>query len=129
MKKKRITVSSPDQLDKYLQHTSPFTWLILGAVSALLLGFFVWSFVFKLKIKLIGDATIQGGEVTLQVADYDLSKLKKDQTVIIEGIEGKIVSFDDNRQPIVSKFDTLADGEYTYTVIYEKTPISFLIGN
>ena len=127
MKKNTASVSNQDELNKYLQHTSPVTWIILGLVIAILLGFFVWSFIYKLKIKITGSATIVSNEVTLHVDDADLGKLQAGQYVYISGKEGSILSINDDGQPVVSNFD-LANGEYTYTVIIkEMRPIDFLI--
>lgn len=127
MKKNTASVSNQDELNKYLQHTSPVTWIILSLVIAILLGFFIWSFLYKLKIKLTGSATIVSNEVTLHVDDADLGKLQAGQYVYISGKEGSILSIKDDGQPVVSNFD-LANGEYTYTVIIkEMRPIDFLI--
>ena len=127
MKKNKFSVTNPEELNKHLQHTSPFTWIILGAVTVLLLGFFVWSFLFKLPIKIVGDATISGGQVTLNISKTDLNKLKAEQAVYVSDKEGKILSFDEDGQPVVSNFD-LEDGTYTYKIFYNKRPIEFLIG-
>ena len=127
MKKNKFSVTNPEELNKHLQHTSPFTWIILGAVTVLLLGFFVWSFLFKLPIKIVGDATISGGQVTLNISKTDLNKLKAEQAVYVSDKEGKILSFDEDGQPVVSNFD-LEDGTYTYKIVYNKRPIEFLIG-
>lgn len=125
--KKNVTVSNPDELNKYLQHTSFGTWIILGLVSVVLLGFFVWSVLFKMEIKITGKATVSGGAVTLHVDSANADKLAVNQKVIIENQEGKIESFNDDHQPVVSSF-TLENGEYTYTIVYQKRPVEFLIG-
>lgn len=126
MKNKDVSISSPDELNKHLQHTSPLTWIILSVVTALLLGFFVWSAVFKMKIKLSGEAVINNGEVTLTLDEDDLKKLSVGQSFYIANKEGTVVSFDDNDMPILSHFD-LADGSYS-DIAYGKRPIEFLIG-
>lgn len=35
-------ISSPEQLTDYLRVTNPGIWVVLAAVLALLVGFFVW---------------------------------------------------------------------------------------
>ena len=127
MKKKIKNISNPDELNKYLQHTSPLTWLVLMLSIVALAGVFVWSYIYKLKIKLVGDATIKSGEVSLTIDDADLGKLSVGQTVYILEEEGKILSFTEEGVPVLTHFD-LADGDYEYTVLYEKRPIDFLIG-
>ena len=125
MKKQKIKISNPDEINKHLQHTSPATWIILGLVTILVVSFFIWSALYKLTIKIIGKADITSGSVTLHIKDADLNKLAVGQKVYIKDKEGKIISFLDE-QPVVSSFD-LIDGEYTYkVVIKEMKPIDFL---
>ena len=127
MKKEKGSISSPNELDKYLQHSYPLTWVILGIVTALLIAFFVWSAVYKLEIKLTGNALVSGGEATLEVDDASLDKLKEGQKVYVSNQEG-LLSFNDEHKPIVYNI-SLSDGEYTYSVIIgEKHPFDFLIG-
>ena len=127
MKKKNQNISNPDELNKYLQHTSPMTWIVLGLVSVMLVGFFVWSFVYKLEIKLLGDAFINSGEATLTLNDNDLNKLKVGQKVYISDQQGEILSFDNDGQPVVSHFE-LDNGEYKYKIVIRETrPIDFLL--
>ena len=127
MKKGNVSVSNPEELNKHLQHTNPFTWIALGIVTFLLIIFFLWSYFFKMIKEIKGVASIEDGVASLVVSDRDLGKLEKGQKVIIDKQEGEILSFDDNRNPIVSKF-SLEDGEYTYTVEVVIRPIYFVIG-
>ena len=127
MSRKKIRISSPDEINKHLQSTSPFTWIILIAVIALLIAFFTWSFVYKLTVKITGKADISSGAVTLHLSNADLNRLQVGQKVYIEDKEGEILSFND-KTPTVSTFD-LSDGEYTYTLIVgQMRPIDFLLG-
>ena len=127
MKKQVQTISSPEELNKHLQRTSPSTWIVLGSIVGLLLGFFVWAFVYKFKAKITGSAIIESQEVTLNVSSSDLAKLEVGQKVYINDKEGEILSFNDNGQPKVSSF-TLSDGSYTYTIfLKEMRPIDFLL--
>ena len=128
MKRKPKTINSPDELSKTLSYSSPATWITLISVILLLAGFFVWSFVYKIKVKVSGTATITSGSVTLRVDEKDLGSLKEGQKVYISGIEGQIVSFNDN-QPVVSSFQ-LNDGDYNYyIVVKEMKPIDFWFQN
>ena len=129
MKKKNKSISSPEELNSHLQHSSPTTWIVLGLVIATLIGFFAWSFIYKLKIKISGNAVINSGNVTLNVLEKDLDKLEVGQLVYISNKEGKIASINDDGQPVVSNFD-LEDGDNYkyYVVIKEMRPIDFLIG-
>ena len=126
MKKKNKTITNPDELNKSLSYSSPITWITLSTVIILLIGFFVWSFIYKIQIKVSGLATINSGKVTLHVDDSDLSSLKQGQYVYISGQKGEILSINESdKQPVVSSF-SLDDGEYNYyIVIGEKKPIDF----
>jgi len=127
MKKQQIRISNQEEFNKHLQHTSPATWIVLGAVVIALISFFAWSILYKVDIKLMGKANIASGAATLQLKDSDLSKLKVGQKVYIEQKEGEILSFQDD-QPVVSNYE-LDDGEYTYKIIVKKVrPIDFLLG-
>ena len=128
MKKERASVSNPDELNKYLQKTSFVVWFILGIVVSILLSFFVWSMIYKVKVKISGLADISSGEVTLHVEEKSLKQLEIGQKVYIQNQELEISSLDDNKQPTVTK-STLEDGEYPYyIVVKEVKPIEFLIG-
>ena len=126
MKKEDIKISSPDELNKHLQHASPFTWTILFVVIALLIGFFVWSLIYKVKVKITGKAYVESGEATLYVDESSLNKLKAGQVVYVSNQQGYL-SFNDENKPIVSQL-TLEKGEYTYQIIIkEMKPFEFLI--
>lgn len=128
MKKERARVSNPDELNKYLQKSSFVVWFILGIVVSILLSFFVWSMIYKVKVKISGLADVSSGEVTLHVEEKSLKQLEIGQKVYIQNQELEISSLDDNKQPIVTK-STLEDGEYPYyIVVKEVKPIEFLIG-
>jgi len=128
MKKERASVSNPDELNKYLQKSSFVVWFILGIVVSILLSFFVWSMIYKVKVKISGLADISSGEVTLHVEEKSLKQLEIGQKVYIQNQELEISSLDDNNQPTLTK-STLEDGEYPYyIVVKEVKPIEFLIG-
>lgn len=129
MSKKQVAISNPDDLNKTLSYSSPATWITLGVVIIILVGFFVWSFIYKIQVKVTGKATINSGSVTLHVNENDLPSLKEGQKVYISGVEGQILSFNDE-QPVVSSFTTLSDGEYDYyVVVNEIKPIDFWLKN
>ena len=127
MKKNNKTITNPDELNKNLQYSSPITWIILTSVVFLLLGFFVWSCIYSITLKLTGMASINEGQVTLVIEARSINKLQVGQKVYIAGEEGEILSIKDD-QPVVSTF-SLKDGDYEYyIVIGEKKPVEFLLG-
>ena len=126
MKKKQVSITNPEELNKNLQYSSPLTWVMLSGVILLIIGFFVWSIVYKIEYKIEGLANIVSGAATLNVTPSSLNKLKVDQKVYISGLEGVIVSFDEDKQPVVTNFD-LEDGEYPYYIEIYISPVEFLI--
>lgn len=127
MKKENVSISSPDELNKHLQSSSLITWLILCSTIAVMLAFFIWSFIFKIPVKLSGTAVVESGQATLIVEEKDKDKLEAGQKVYILNQEG-VVSYIDNN-PVVLNLN-LADGNYTYRtdiVVKEIHPIDFLI--
>ena len=127
MKKENVTISSPDELNAHLQSSSPLTWVALGTVIAIVLGFFVWSGIYKLPIRLSGVASVAGGQASLVVEDKAKDKLEAGQKVYILDQTG-VLSFDEENNPIVKSLN-LSDGQYTYRtdiVIEEIRPIQYL---
>lgn len=126
--KKNKSIRNPDELSKTLSYSSPATWITLAVVVLLLAGFFAWTFLYRIPIKISGTADILGGMASLKLNEGDLGSLDVGQKVYISGIEGQILSFDEDRQPVVSSF-ALADGEYDYYIVLkEMKPIEFWLG-
>ena len=125
MKRKTKTITNPDELNENLQYSSPATWIVLSSVVLLLVGFFIWSCLCQITVKVTGAASIHSGQVSLVVQKSSLPKLEVGQKVYIAGLEGEILSFIDG-QPVVSDF-SLEDGDYTYYVVIKKAkPVEFL---
>lgn len=125
-KEKNVTISNPDDLNEHLQSSSPVTWIVLGATIALMLGFFVWSFLFKMPVKLSGSARVEAGQATLVVAEEAKGKLTEGQKVYILDQQGVVSLLGDT--PVVYNL-SLEDGDYTYRtdiVLEEIRPIDFL---
>lgn len=128
MKKNVTNITNPDDLDKVLKHTSPFTWISLGIVAALLMTFFAWSLIYKIAIKITGIANVNSNEITLHVEESRLNELAVGQKVYINDKNGEILSIKDDGQPVVSNMN-LEDGEYTYFIVLKEVhPFEFLIG-
>ena len=122
--KKRLL--SPDRLNDYLKATNIVTWLLLGVVIVCLLGVFVWSFIANITYKIEGNATFNGGVLTLEIEDNRKEELKVGQVIYISDQEGKITDIDDNGMPVIADIN-LSDGNYEYTIVIKTIhPIEFL---
>ena len=129
MKKKQVKISNLDELNKNLSYNSPVTWIVLGTVILLLVGFFAWSLIYKIQVKLFGTVTNTSGAITLILKDESKSgEIKVGQKVYVTGDEGVISSIDGSIK--VSDI-TLADGQSLdcYVVINELKPIEFWFNN
>ncbi len=125
MKQEKKNISTPDELERNLRYNSPFTWATLSLVLVLLIGFFAWASIYKIKVKASGVAEINNNAVTLRVDKAKVSELEPGQKVYIANMEGEILSIVDN-VPVVSSF-ALADGKYDYYIVLkEMRPIEFL---
>ena len=128
MKKNVTSITNPDDLDKVLKHTSPFTWVSLGIVAALLIAFFACSLIYKIAIKITGIANVNSNEITLHIEESRLNELAVGQKVYINDKNGEILSIKDDGQPVVSNMN-LEDGEYTHSIVLKEIhPFEFLIG-
>ena len=125
MKRNKVSITNPDELEKNLQYTSPITWIILSVAVALIIGVLVWSSLFKFKDKITGKANIKSGEVTLVMDSKAKTRLKPGQKIYINELEGEILALENNK-PVISYFP-LKDGEYVYSVYIEVRPIEYLI--
>ena len=93
------------------------------------MGFFAWSLIYKIQVKLFGTVTNTSGAITLILKDESKSgEIKVGQKVYVTGDEGVISSIDGSIK--VSDI-TLADGQSLdcYVVINELKPIEFWFNN
>ena len=125
-------VSSPEQLNEYLQVTSPTSWVVFGAAILLIVSLFIWSSVTAVESYAAGKAEVQDGVLTLVF----------DDTKKAENIEvGMDVRVGDTLTPVMSigqdgdgnvfaVADTnLPDGTYEARVGYKSTQIIELFFN
>ena len=125
-------VSSPEQLNEYLQVTSPTSWIVFGAALLLIVSLLIWSSVTAVESYAAGKAEVQDGVLTLVF----------DDTAKAENIEvGMDVKVGDTLMPVVSigqdsdgnvfaVADTnLPDGIYEARVGYKSTQIIELFFN
>ena len=125
-------VSSPEQLNEYLQVTSPTSWVVFGAAILLIVSLLIWSSVTAVESYAAGKAEVQDGVLTLVF----------DDTKKAENIEvGMDVRVGDTLTPVMSVghdsdgnvfavADTnLPDGTYEARVGYKSTQIIELFFN
>ena len=119
-------IASPEELNEKLQHSSVWTWLVLGISFLLLGGVFGWAAFGTVEMKAYGTADLVSGVATLHLDEKDASKVAVGQCVYIEGKQGEI--YDVSSLPLAKQFD-LPDQEYSfYVVVKQMKPIEFLWG-
>ena len=147
-KKSLERISSPEELHDYMRVTSPRLWMLLGAITALLVGFIVYASTatmentmpIKVKVSQYELETNAAGEIGYMTAiEAHLPHTMKDQVdsnmmVRIGRIEAKIayVGVGENETIFLNidpgmDYVPLEEGEYDAELVLESTmPISFL---
>lgn len=123
-------MSSPEQLNDYIKVTNPGVWMILTAIIVLLIGVCVWGIFGKLETKITVAAVSSGDAAVLYVKENDISSVKKDMTVSIDGnsytiisVAGEPISVTDEISEYARHTGGLSVGEWVYVVkISENLP-------
>ena len=147
-KKSLERISSPEELHDYMRVTSPRLWMLLGAITALLVGFIVYASTatmentmpIEVKVSQYELETNAAGEVEYMTAiEAHLPRTMKDQVdsnmmVRIGRIEAKIAYVGVGKNETIflnidpgMDYVPLEEGEYDAELVLESTmPISFL---
>lgn len=136
-------ISSPEQMDDYMQVASPRLWMILSAIIALLIGFVILAStatmenVMQVKADVTTDTMEDGTKYSLIVFDIPQGMddvLKIGMPLRIGGQEGQIAVFyrsseEDKAGGVLNDLSVLLlEGSYDVEVVTETTtPISFLL--
>ncbi|MBR4393454.1 MAG: hypothetical protein IKT07_05450 [Oscillospiraceae bacterium] len=62
-------ISSPEQMNDYLQVTNPAVWLVLVAVILLLAGMLIWSSIASIDSFASGTAQVENGSMVITFDD------------------------------------------------------------
>ena len=136
-------ISSPEQMEDYMQAASPRLWMVLSAIIALLIGFVIFAAtatmenVLKVQAEVTTDTLEDGTKYSLIVFDIPKEQegvLKIGMPIRIGEQEGQIAVFyrtteDDKAGGILNDTSILLlEGSYDVEVVTETTtPISFLL--
>lgn len=136
-------ISSPEQMDDYMQVASPRLWMILSAIIALLIGFVIFAStatmenVMQVQADVTTDTMEDGTKYSLIVFDIPQGMddvLKIGMPLRIGGEEGQIAVFyrsseEDKAGGVLNDLSVLLlEGSYDVEVVTETTtPISFLL--
>ena len=136
-------ISSPEQMDDYMQVASPRLWMILSAIIALLIGFVIFAStatmenVMQVQADVTTDTMEDGTKYSLIVFDIPQGMddvLKIGMPLRIGGQEGQIAVFyrsseEDKAGGVLNDLSVLLlEGSYDVEIVTETTtPISFLL--
>ena len=122
-------ISSPEQLTDYLRVTNPGIWVVLAAVLALLVGFFVWMSVGTIETTVEVGVSTQGHIAEVAVKSSSAT-IAKDMTLRVDNQETTILSTkkDEYGRTVGTAETNLQDGMYDGTLVTESVhPIQFLL--
>ena len=89
-------MSSADDLDHYLKVTNPSAWIIVGAITALLVAAFIWGLTANLPISTNTTGVLKNGEIVCFLPLDGSQIATTDSKVTAVGHETHIVSVNDN---------------------------------
>ena len=78
-------LNSPEKLDEYLRVTRPSTWILLGAVIALLVGIFVWSVFGRMDTIVNTAAMVMNEDAVCFIRADSVAKLEPGMEVKVNG--------------------------------------------
>ena len=84
-------ISSPEQLNQYVEISGRFSWGILIAVIVFIAGVLIWAFTGRVDTRVTFGAVVSDGELTGCLKEEEIGALKEGAAVYIDG-EKYIVS-------------------------------------
>ena len=118
-------LSSPEDLNEYLQAVNPSGWLVLISVLLILAGMLVWCYAGNIEMKIDVEAKVSGG-----VAHFTAENLKSGLPVRIGDTESVVRDVGkDSQGNFIGAAVVLgmADGIYNARIVVERiSPMRFL---
>ena len=89
-------MSSAEDLDHYLKVTNPSAWILIGAVSVLLVAAFIWGLTAALPLTSTTTGVLKDGEIICFLPLDEDAIATTDSKVTAAGRETHVVSVNDN---------------------------------
>ena len=125
-------ISSPEQMNDYLQVTNPAVWLVLVAVILLLAGMLIWSSIASIDSFASGTAQVENGSMVITFDDTQIAANVEPGMKVTAGDASATIS-SVGTAPDGSIFavaeTSLADGTYPVKVIFKQTQVIRLLFN
>ena len=131
-KKSIERLSSPEELNDYLQVTKPSVWAVLISVIIIIAALFVWSFFVSVESYAMGTASVKNGVVTMTFDNEKIAnKVETGMSVSIGEANAVITSVgnDDSGKIIAVANANIPDGVYSAKVGYKITQIIDMLIN
>lgn len=119
-------ISSPDQLNDYIQVVTPGVWLILSAILVLLAGMGIWSVFGQIESSQNALLLVKDGTATCYIGTQQRDAVHEGQLIRTDIGEGKILSVSEQPVEITEGFDSYAGyvggfqkGDWYYTAQVE----------
>lgn len=121
-KKSLDRVKSPESLDDYIRVSNPSVWLILIAITVLLVGACIWGAFGNIESTVEVRGLASGGVVTCTV---DKDGVEVGMPVRIGDTEGSVTAVNGNEVTVSAP---VADGGCTVVIVTESIkPLSFVL--
>ena len=120
-KKSLERVTSPEDLNAYIQVSSPGIWMVLTAIVLLLAGVCVWGVVGHLDTTITVAAVAENGTVTAYIHEADAARVEEGMPVEVGGknctlgtVEAKPVVVDASFDEYTRHVGALQSGEWVF---------------
>ncbi len=129
-KKSLDKIKSPESLNDYIRVSNPGIWILLVAVSALLIGACVWGIFGRLDTKVSTSGVFEKNEAIVFVSD---AEIEENMPVEVDGEKGSIlgveyVTKDEETVACVTIKAEVKNGKHSVNIITETVkPLSFLL--
>ncbi len=118
-------VSSPEQLNDYIKVSNPAVWMVISSVIILLIGVCVWGVLGKLNTVIKTGGVCRNGVACCYVKEADVSKIKADSTVSVDGNDYTVASMSkspvkagENVDPYILHLGNIGDNDWVYEVFF-----------
>ena len=125
-------LSSPEQLNDYLQVAGTGVWITLAAVILLLAGAIFWASVTTVNSTVSCTAEFRNGMITVVFADDVFAdKLRVGQEVDAGGTQTALISVGkrEDGRVTATAYTSLADGQYPAEAVYSRTRLIEMMFN
>ena len=131
-KKSTEQITSPEQLDTYLQVTRPRIWVVIDVVAALIVGGIIWSRFVVVDSYISGTAKAEKGVLTIAFDNSEIAdNVKEGMKVEIGETMSEVsdVGVDSAGNVIAVSNANVPDGSYRVRVTFKQTDLIKMLIN